>query len=230
MFANLGSLYYRFGNLPRAISIYEECLQKRRTLLGDFHKDTMTNISNLAVMHVKHGNYSTAEVLLEECLCNQRKALEEGDPHVTCSNLANCLAFRGYYDKSLILYQEIYSKRRKLLGDLNPKTLLVMNNVASLYSKIGDDAKAEELYEDCVAKRIQSLSGGRKHIDTIRSLIGLASVFSNTNQFDKALPLYEESYWAFVDTHGMKHPETLRIRSAFAAALSKSGINLARVE
>lgn len=230
--ATLGSLYKRFGNLIKAISIFEECLQKRRALLGDNHRDTMTNISNLGVIQMNRGDYVTAERLLEECLSRQKKVLEDGDPDmlVTCSNLAYCLYFRGHYDKALAHYEELYSKRRKLLGDLNPKTLLVLNNLANVYSKIGNDIKAKEVYDDCIAKRIQSLPGGRKNIDSIRSLVGKAAVLTNLGEFDEALSLYEEGSSALVNVYGAENPETVRIRSMFAAALSKSGSDLDRAD
>jgi hypothetical protein len=48
MLGALGSLLQDQGEYDRALPLYEDCLEKRKRILGDDHPDTLYSIQNLA--------------------------------------------------------------------------------------------------------------------------------------------------------------------------------------
>jgi tetratricopeptide (TPR) repeat protein len=59
------------------------------------------------------------------------------------------------------LYEECLEKRKSVLGKNHPSTLSSLNNLAGLYSDLGDYEGALPLYGECLEKRKSVL--GEEH-------------------------------------------------------------------
>jgi tetratricopeptide (TPR) repeat protein len=79
MLGALGSLLQDQGEYDRALPLLEDCLEKRKRILGDDHPDTLVSISNLADLLQDQGEYDRALPLLEDCQEKRKRIL--GDDH-----------------------------------------------------------------------------------------------------------------------------------------------------
>ena len=71
--------YKSQGKYEEAKRLYEDCLKRRRKVLGDDHEDTLNTMYNLAINYNDQCRYEEAKRLYEDCLARQRKVL--GDDH-----------------------------------------------------------------------------------------------------------------------------------------------------
>ncbi len=84
----------------------------------------------------------------------------------------------------------------------------IRQTLGSVYTELGDYAKAVEHYE--AALRVQREHLGKSHLDTLRSLNGLATVRWLGGETSLAEPLTREGLEASQRTLGEKHPLTLQ--------------------
>jgi lipopolysaccharide biosynthesis regulator YciM len=69
----LAELFKNKGEYDRALPLYEECLVKRKRVLGDEHPDTLQSLNNLAVFFKSKGEYDRALPLYEECMSKRKR-------------------------------------------------------------------------------------------------------------------------------------------------------------
>jgi len=81
--------------------------------------------------------------------------------------------------------------REKSLGPDHPDVALSLLNLATLYSDLGDYAKAEPFYQRALAIREKSL--GPEHPLTARSLDNLAILYVALRDYAKAEPLFQRA-------------------------------------
>ena len=79
---NLALLYKEQGKYDEALPLHEECLEKRRSILGNDHPNTLTSINNLVLLYKKQGKYDEALPLYEECLEKSRSILGNDHPDI----------------------------------------------------------------------------------------------------------------------------------------------------
>ena len=83
--------------------MYVECLEKRKSTLGENHPDMLNSMNNLAVLIVEHGHNEKAHLLYEECL-EKNKSILLGEKHPVMLTLMNNLASffhkQGDYEKT----------------------------------------------------------------------------------------------------------------------------------
>jgi tetratricopeptide (TPR) repeat protein len=77
----LVSVFRNKGEYDRALPLCEECLAKRKRVLGEDHPDTLTSLNNLAGLFESKGEYDRALPLYEECLAKRKRVLGEDHPH-----------------------------------------------------------------------------------------------------------------------------------------------------
>jgi tetratricopeptide (TPR) repeat protein len=197
---NLAVLYESQGEYAKALPLYEECLKKRRSVLGVNHPDTLSSLNNLAGLYERQGDYAEALLLYEECLEKRRSLLAAYHPDVltSLSDLAGFYESQGEYAKALLLYEECLEKRRSIFGENHLHTLTSLNNLAGFYESQGEYAKALLLYEECLEKRRSIF--GEDHADTLTSLKNLAVFYESQGEYAKALS-YEREYQGYLQDH-----------------------------
>jgi hypothetical protein len=62
------------------LPLYEECLEKRKRVLGDDHPSTLSSLNNLAGLFHDKGEYDHALPLYEECLEKSKRVLGVDHP------------------------------------------------------------------------------------------------------------------------------------------------------
>ena len=64
--------------------MYEECLAKKKRVLGEDHPSTLSSLNNLAALFDDKGEYDRALPMYEECLAKYKRVL--GDDHPSTQN------------------------------------------------------------------------------------------------------------------------------------------------
>ncbi len=206
----LGGLFENKGEYNDALPLYEECLVKRKRILGDDHPDTLQSLHRVAVLFDRKGEHQRALPLYEECLAKRKRILGDDHPDTlqSLNDLAALFCRKGEHQRALPLYEECLAKRKRILGDDHPDTLGLLNDLAAMFDSKGEHQRALPLYEECLAKRKRIL--GDDHPDTLQSLNNLAVLFHSKGEHQRALPLYEECLAKRKRILGDDHPDTLR--------------------
>ena len=122
----LGSLFGFKGEYDCALPLYQECLEKRKRILGDDHPDTLASINNLAALFRSKCEYDHALPLYEECLEKRKRML--GDDHPDTLWSQNAFAFvlflQGECARALPLLDQSLAKAKVILGDNHSSTKL----------------------------------------------------------------------------------------------------------
>jgi tetratricopeptide (TPR) repeat protein len=204
----LASVFLAKGEYDRALPLFEECLAKRKRVLGEDHYHTVGSLNNLASLFKRKGEYDRALPLYEECLAKMKRVQGEDHPHTLASlnNLASLFERKGECDRALPLFEECLAKYKRVLGEDHPHTLTSLNNLAALFESKGEYDRALPLFEECLALRTFFL--GEDHPDTLTSLDNLASLFYSKGEYDRALPLFEECLAKMKRVLGEDHPDT----------------------
>ena len=128
---------------------------------------------------------------------------------------------KGNYIKEKNAYQELYNLFKRELGEKNPYTLAVLDNLANSYSCLGDYNTALEIRNAVYNERKEIL--GEKHPDTLSSLNNLAISYFDLGNYNKALELNIIVYNTRKEVLGEKHPDTLKALSNLANSYSSLG-------
>ncbi len=62
------------------LPLHEECLAKRKLVLGDDHPDTVNSLNNIASLYDDKGEYDRALPLRQECLAKRKRDPDDDHP------------------------------------------------------------------------------------------------------------------------------------------------------
>jgi CHAT domain-containing protein len=108
------------------------------------------------------------------------------------------------YEAALPLAQRALAIREQLLSANHPDVATSLNNLAELYSDMGNYSEAEPLYQRSLAIREQAL--GRDHPHVAQSLNNLAELYRAMGNYSEAEPLYQRSLAIREQVFGSDHP------------------------
>jgi hypothetical protein len=161
-----------------AQELNKDTLARRSRVLGESHPDTLTTASNLAVnlaqlsMGAVVTGLGIGEIYIEE--------LDVPPP-------TSAAARRSQLRSALELSRETLGRRRQVLGEDHPDTLMSASNVACLLAQLGRRTDARRLDEDTLARRRRVL--GDDHPDTLKSACNLVSDLEDLGHYDTAREL-----------------------------------------
>jgi tetratricopeptide (TPR) repeat protein len=185
----LATLHHRQGNYDEARPLYEECLQKRKVLLGNNHQDTLVSMNDLGLLYYQQGDYENAAPLYQEYYQKCRSKLGKSHPNtlISMSNLALLYKQQGKYDEAQKLYEDCLQRKKSKLGSDHPSTLVSMNNLALVYKEQGSYDDARRLLEDCLERTKSRL--GDNHPSALEATRNLESLqlVQTANDEDKEL-------------------------------------------
>jgi tetratricopeptide (TPR) repeat protein len=136
-------------------------------------------------------------------------------------NLASTYSNLGEHQKAKELQATVLEKRKQVLGDNHPDTLLTMGNLASTYSALGEHQNAKELMATVLEKRKQVL--GDNHPDTLLTMGNLASTYSALGEHQNAKELQATVLEKRKQVLGDNHPDTLLTMGNLASTYSGLG-------
>jgi tetratricopeptide (TPR) repeat protein len=150
------------------VRCYETC----QVVLGDEHPDTLTSMSNLAVIYWHQGKLQEASDLGERVLEARRRVLgvEHPDTLTSMSNLASLYQHQGKLQKASDLGERVLEARRRVLGEEHPDTLMSMSLLAWLYVDLGQTTAAKILMQQAAESSKRTLGEHPYTVNYERSL------------------------------------------------------------
>ena len=176
---NVGVIFWRQGDYPKAISYYHKALKINEEL--NDKKEIAKCINNIGIIYVNQGDYSKAlEYIKRALIINE----EIGD----MEEVAKCLLNIGaiyYYTEDLTQALEYWNKSLKIfenLGNIRNVSQL-LTNIGVIYFDQEDYSRSAEYYEN--ALRISEKIDDKSTISL--SYQNLSSVYLKSENYIKAL-------------------------------------------
>ena len=205
----IGQAYWDLGLHQEGQPHLVRALELRRRVLGQEHPDTLTSMSDLALLYDVRGYYEKAESLFTQALAIRRRRLgpEHPDTLTSMSYLASLYANQGINEKAEPLFSEVLAVRHRVLGPEHPKTIISMNRLAELHLIRGRYEKAEPLFTQSMEALRRVL--GPEHQDTLASVSSLAELYRSRGREEEAEPLLTQVLEAQRRVLGPEHPSTI---------------------
>src|SRR5206468_1813174 len=107
-------------------------LDGREKILGKEHPDTLTSVSDIALVLRDQGKYEEAEAMNRRALDGEEKVLgkEHPDTLTSVSTLASILEYQGKYEEAEAMNRRALDGTEKILGKEHPYTLTSGINTA----------------------------------------------------------------------------------------------------
>ena len=211
---HLGWLLDDIGEQKAALPMYEECLERRRQVLGEHHEKVLDTMNTMALLNFSMGNRRRAKKILESCLLSARTHL--GLLHRTTlsvlNNSATLLCALGEdNEQAEQLLKESLELHTAFFQGRHPKTITCASNLGYFYSEQGRYEESLELYSSVLQDRRTKL--GNDHPDTISSMNNLASLLSSMNRRAEARLLLGECVERGSSSMGAAHPDVLMYKN-----------------
>ncbi|NMD37815.1 MAG: tetratricopeptide repeat protein, partial [Christensenellaceae bacterium] len=113
----------------------------------------------------------------------------------------------GRYEESLKIFEEVLSKRKEILGENHPDTIVAMNNLGVSYSNLGEYENAFKISKEVLSKNKEIQ--GENHPDTIVAMNNLGKACSDLGRYEESLKINEEVLSKFKEILGENHPYTI---------------------
>jgi len=219
----IGNTYRELGLYPEAHGQLEGARALRVKVLGEQHPETLSIMSDLALMYTYEGKFGVAESLFAKVFDVQRRVMGEEHPRTLSSMdyLAATYSSEGKYAQAEALHAKALEIRRRVLGEEHLDTLSSMNNLGLNYYRYGKYAQAEGLYtrELEIGRRVR----GEEHPDTLAGMNNLALLYSDEGKYAQSEALYDKVLKAKRRVLGDEHPSTLFSMSNLALTYSRGG-------
>ena len=220
---DLGSLYDFNGCYKEAEPLFNQALEIRRKIYGEYHPSVASSLNNLAELYRKEGKYNEAEPLYKQSLEITRKIYGEYHPYIATSlnNLAALYYEEGRYAEAEPLYKQALEILRKIYGEYHPSVAQSINNLAVLYRKEGKYNEAEPLLKQSL--EIRRKIYGEYHPDVAQSLNNLALLYDEEGRYAEAEPLYKQALEILRKKYGEYHPYIATLLNNLAVIYYEEG-------
>lgn len=220
LYATLGTIYRKLGNLDKADLLLHSALERRRSLGGLQDSATVDNMLALALLRIDQAQLPEAEKLIRATLAMDTH-LGAGTPAMVRANAALARVFteRGQFDQAI----ELLNKNLRLQSAQAPDTdrAETLTLLADAHFYLGHYSLADSLYKQAL-KISEQLYGPRHprgagiHVDLGNIQVRLAHYTAAEQQFRQALAIDQSWY-------GSDHPQTARAEGYVAQALDLQG-------
>jgi serine/threonine protein kinase/tetratricopeptide (TPR) repeat protein len=160
--------------------------------------------------HAYHdlGEYQKACGQLEAAVALSKKvAVDRREVIRTNSSLASTYVSLGRFNEAETLYKHTIEESVKAVGEVDPDTLYLFQNLGSLYATWGRFTEAQLNYQRVLDADQKIL--GPDHPTTLAALGSLAVTYTDQGRYREALPLLEQVLRASRVAFGSENPVTL---------------------
>ncbi|KAH7122353.1 kinesin light chain 3, partial [Dendryphion nanum] len=214
---------YSDGRWKEAGELILQVIKTRKSVLGEEHPDTLTNIADLASTYRNQGRWKEAEELFVQVIKTRRRVLGEEHPNTLTSiaNLALIYRNQGQWKEAEGLDVQVIEMRKRVLGKEHPDTLTSIANLTSTYRSQGRWKEAEGLDMQVMEQLKRVL--GEEHPNTLSSIANLALTFWNQGRWKEAEELFVQVTETRKSVLGEEHPDTLSSMSNLASTYRSQG-------
>ena len=155
-YSNLALLYQQMGKFAEAERIYkglETRLEKGSTNFANM-------LNNLAILYLVMQKEELVEEMLKRSAAIYKNSLGEENPAYAkvLSDIGNFLRYKSRYTEAVPLLESVLKSRETSLGPFHPLYVQSQEDLAILYWKMKEYAKAYTLYHDVMNKSIDFIN------------------------------------------------------------------------
>jgi tetratricopeptide (TPR) repeat protein len=217
----LGGLFRNLGKFDLALPLLEDCLAKRKRLLGDNHHNTFVFLHQVADTLDDLGLYARAAPMFEEIFVHfsQIYGISHRSTLTSLGSLAMCLSHLGMHDRALPLIEQCWVEQQRVLGEDHPETVRTLHNFVEMLFEKNHLSRALQLLAVSYEKTKRVF--GEDHPDHVASLIRLAT---STKDFQRAEPLHKECLEKNKRIFGEDHPSYMISLNNYGSLLFDNGM------
>ncbi len=219
---SVAEVHVALGLYPEAEAGFAKVATYRESTLGAGDPATL-RARGLQAGAMLHGaRPKEAHALLEVALASAQGLPVEAPQRFELElALSEAVSGMGDRPKSLAMQQALHARAVASLGEHDPITMSVLNNIGISLARTGDLPGGRALFETLYPLRIRVL--GPEHDDTLASMANLAIMRAMSGDPDAAAELQRRLVGIFSLRLGNEHPTTLSQRGNLANMLQDQG-------
>ena len=212
----LGKRYLSLGMLDAAEPQITRSLELALSLYGESSVEYARGLGVRAALEHGRARREASAATYEKALAILRSAKEPEDPLTLGlqSDYANTLASLKRYPEAEKLLRETLAAHRRIAGQDDRDTQLIVNSLAVLMHDLQRLDEAEPLYREALAIGERVL--GQEHPDTLTARMNLGSLLRSRGKIEEAEPLLAKTYAGIEKVYGEAHPKTAAAASVLA--------------
>ena len=131
------------------------------------------------------------------------------------------LNYMAGYKHALVYYQRALRHALSQYGESHPYVMMCYNNIAIVYSHIGEYERALNYHQKSLTLRKSVL--GENHIDVAASYLNMGTVYANVEDFEPASECFQKALAIQKTIYGEKHPDVAEIYNNLGLVYSSLG-------
>jgi eukaryotic-like serine/threonine-protein kinase len=207
LYATLGGIYQKLGNLVKADRLLQLALERRRAIFGADSREVAESLTALGCLRADQARMEESENLVREGLAMSRRSFPPGDPAVARAQtmLGRVQNLRGEYGAAITTLAEAV---RAQSGSKGPVAELAtsLSELANTKFYQGDYTASESLNRRVLAMHEQIY--GARHPSLADDLINLAAIQTNLGHYAEAEAFDRQALDINQSWYGNDHPET----------------------
>jgi len=207
LYATLGGIYQKLGNLDKADTLLKLALERRAAIFGSESREVAESLVAMGSLRMDQARLEEAERFVRDGLNLSRRTIPPGDPVLARAQtaLGRVAEMRGDYKRAIVALEEAV---RMQSGPASSPTDLAatLSELANTQFYQGNYAISDSLNRRVLAMHEQTY--GERHPMVADDLINLAAIQTNLGHYAEA----EALDWRALDInrswYGNDHPET----------------------
>jgi len=203
---NLANIHFSLGNHDDAMQLYEEALEIKKHCLGEDSDDVANTMNNIAHVMVAAGKDQDALHAYHVVLKIRQDKYGKNHDSVasTLVSMSDVYIKLGKLEIAMT-YLEQVMRIKNLQNESHDER--VMENLASIYGKLGEWQKAESAFKDII--NLKRASYGADCIDVAKTLDLLAVSYIEQDRCDESINHLQEALRIRKVCLGEEHDEVL---------------------
>lgn len=201
----LGEIYYSLGSYGDSVSLLEDAVAIRRSLLAEHDPAVVRSIKQLATAYRSAGELGEARSLLEELLAGRRQSIDSAEEAEILNALAIVLNRQGLYGPAEAMFKDAIAMLRGLDNTDDRELGLALHNLANLQRGQGELEIAEANMREALETERRVF--GEDHSYFTVSLNHLAGILTDMERYEEAEPLHQRALAVQESTLGPDHPK-----------------------
>jgi len=179
----LARLAFRQEDYIKAEKLYKSVIGRQLNKGVDETDNSIIDMSlKLSVIYGSWNDHDQANIGFKYCINTQEDKMRSSeeisdDTHalwaMSCDWYAQYLLNNGRYQEALAQFEQAYIISEKLFGDTHPQTLVILNSLGTVCSRMGDDNKAVSYFNKVVALGKDTAS---ENLSTFLVNLGMAKI------------------------------------------------------
>jgi len=205
---------------------YKENIEFIKQELGEgnfLEQEKLAIKTELANSLLSDGSLTEADMTIDKVLEEYQFLDLDNDSNELYAQVTKAMVLdkMGKFKESKTIYEKVKTRRLETVGIKHPKTLTLLNNLATVERNLGNTDKAIELLNQIVAIKKEVL--GEAHLSTLVSQSNLLVIMIEDGQLQEADVFSLQLTNNLKQSLGALHPRTLEVKSMRAYLLEDLG-------